>query len=241
MDSLNLLWQGFAVATLPVNLGFLVLGVVLGQIIGALPGIGPAAGMALLLPFTYSMAPVSGVIMLAGIMYGGMYGGTLTSVLVNVPGESSSLMTAVDGYQLARRGRAGAVLTIAAIGSFAAGVAACTLLVFIAPALSEFALRFSAPEYTLLAALGITACASLGGASPVKALLAAALGLMISQIDPWRCRAFRRASDGQTWRSRCGKGNQISRGGTARGSLRCANSGFGRGGDTRAAVGFRGA
>jgi putative tricarboxylic transport membrane protein len=186
MDSLNLLWQGFAVATMPVNLGFLVLGVVLGQIIGALPGIGPASGMALLLPFTCGMEPVSGVIMLAGITYGGMYGGTLTSVLVNVPGESSSLMTAVDGYQMARKGRAGAALIIAAIGSFAAGIAACALLVFIAPPLSEFALRFSAPEYFLLAALGITASASLGGASAVKALLAAALGLMISQIgvDP---------------------------------------------------------
>ena len=186
MESLDLLWQGFAVAFMPVNLGFLVLGVVLGQIIGALPGIGPAAGMALLLPFTYSMEPVSGIIMLAGIMYGGMYGGTLTSVLVNVPGESSSLMTAVDGYQMARKGRAGAALTIAAIGSFAAGIAACTALVFIAPPLSEFALRFSAPEYFLLAALGISATASLGGSSAVKALLAAALGLMISQIgvDP---------------------------------------------------------
>jgi putative tricarboxylic transport membrane protein len=186
MDSLNLLMQGFAVATTPANLGFLVLGVVLGQIIGALPGIGPAAGMALLLPFTYSMEPVTGVIMLAGIMYGGMYGGTLTSVLVNVPGESSSLMTAVDGYQMARKGRAGAALTISAIGSFAAGIAACTVLVFVAPPLSEFALRFSSPEYFLLAALGITATASLGGSSAIKALLAAALGLMISQIgvDP---------------------------------------------------------
>jgi putative tricarboxylic transport membrane protein len=186
METLDLLWQGFAVATQPANLGFLVLGVVLGQIIGALPGVGPAAGMALLLPFTYSMEPISGVIMLAGIMYGGMYGGTLTSVLVNVPGESSSLMTAVDGYQMARKGRAGAALSIAAIGSFAAGTASVALLVFIAPALSEFALRFSAPEYFLLAALGITATASLGGASAVKALLAAALGLMISQVgvDP---------------------------------------------------------
>ncbi|QYK40848.1 MAG: tripartite tricarboxylate transporter permease [Paracoccaceae bacterium] len=186
MESLDLLWQGFAVATTPANLAFLVLGVVLGQIIGALPGIGPAAGMALLLPFTYSMEPVSGVIMLAGIMYGGMYGGTLTSVLVNVPGESSSLMTAVDGYQMARKGRAGAALAIAAIGSFAAGIVSVALLVFIAPPLSEFALRFSAPEYFLLAALGITATASLGGSSALKALLAASLGLMISQIgvDP---------------------------------------------------------
>jgi len=186
MENLDLLWQGFAVATTPANLFFLVLGVVLGQIIGALPGIGPAAGMALLLPFTYSMAPVSGIIMLAGIMYGGMYGGTLTSVLVNVPGESSSLMTAVDGHQLARKGRAGAALSVAAIGSFVAGIASVTALVFVAPPLSEFALKFSSPEYFLLAALGICATASLGSASAVKALIAAAVGLVIAQVgvDP---------------------------------------------------------
>jgi len=186
MESLDLLWQGFSVATTPRNLGFLIIGVVLGQIIGALPGIGPAAGMALLLPFTYGMEPVSGVIMLAGIMYGGMYGGTLTSVLVNVPGESSSLLTAIDGHQLARKGRAGAALSVAALGSFFAGIVSAVALVFIAPALSAFALKFSSPEYFLLAALGITATASLGGVSPVKALLAATLGLMISQVgvDP---------------------------------------------------------
>lgn len=186
MENLDLLWQGFSVATTPRNLGFLVIGVVLGQVIGALPGIGPAAGMALLLPFTYGMEPVSGVIMLAGIMYGGMYGGTLTSVLVNVPGESSSLLTAIDGHQMARKGRAGAALSVAALGSFFAGIVSAIALVFIAPALSAFALKFSSPEYFLLAALGITATASLGGVSPVKALLAATLGLMISQIgvDP---------------------------------------------------------
>ena len=186
MNTLDLLWQGFSVALMPSNLGYLILGVVLGQIIGALPGVGPAAGMALLLPFTYAMEPISGVIMLAGIMYGGMYGGTLTSVLVNIPGESSSLMSAVDGYQIARKGRAGAALSVAAIGSFLAGMTSVAALVFIAPPLSEFALRFSAPEYFLLAALGITATASLGGSSAAKALLAASLGLMISQIgvDP---------------------------------------------------------
>jgi putative tricarboxylic transport membrane protein len=186
MDSLGLLGQGFATALEPANLLFLVIGVVVGQIIGALPGIGPAAGMALLLPLTFGMTPVTAIVMLAGIMYGGMYGGTLTSVLVNVPGESSSVMTAVDGYQIARRGRAGAALSIAAIGSFFAGICAVAALVFITPPLSAFALKFSAPEYFLLAALGITASASLGGSSAIKALMAAVLGLMVALVgvDP---------------------------------------------------------
>jgi putative tricarboxylic transport membrane protein len=186
MDSLGLLGQGFATALEPVNFLFLVVGVVVGQIIGALPGIGPAAGMALLLPLTFGMTPVTAIVMLAGIMYGGMYGGTLTSVLVNVPGESSSVMTAVDGYQIARRGRAGAALSIAAIGSFFAGICAVSALVFITPPLSEFALKFNAPEYFLLAALGITASASLGSSSPIKALMAAVLGLMVALVgvDP---------------------------------------------------------
>ncbi|MEA2987228.1 MAG: putative tricarboxylic transport rane protein [Alphaproteobacteria bacterium] len=186
MDSLGLLGQGFATALEPANLIFLVIGVVIGQIIGALPGIGPAAGMALLLPLTFGMTPVTAIVMLAGIMYGGMYGGTLTSVLVNVPGESSSVMTAVDGYQIARRGRAGAALSIAAIGSFFAGIITAVVLVFVTPPLSEFALKFNAPEYFLLAALGITASASLGSSSAIKALMAAVLGLMVALVgvDP---------------------------------------------------------
>src|SRR5262245_5188073 len=153
MESLSLLADGFATALTPTNLLFVLIGVVLGQIVGALPGIGPSAGMALLLPLTFGVDPVSAIVMLAGIMYGGMYGGTLTSVLINVPGEAASVMTAVDGHQLARQGKAGAALSISAIGSFLAGVGAVTLLVFITPALSELALKFNAPEYFLLAAL----------------------------------------------------------------------------------------
>lgn len=186
MGTFELLGQGFLTALEPTNLLFLVIGVVVGQLIGALPGIGPAAGMALLLPLTFGMTPVTAIVMLAGIMYGGMYGGTLTSVLVNVPGESSSVMTAVDGYQIARRGRAGAALSIAAIGSFLAGVSAVIAMVAVIVPLSEFALKFNAPEYFLLATLGITATASLGSASAVKALMAALLGLMIALVgvDP---------------------------------------------------------
>jgi putative tricarboxylic transport membrane protein len=186
MESLELLGQGFATAFTPFNLSLIFVGVLIGQIIGALPGIGPAAGMALLLPLTFGLPPVTAIMMLAGIMYGGMYGGTLTSVLVNVPGEAASVMTAVDGYQIARNGRAGAALSVAAIGSFLAGVSAVIAVVFITPPLSEFALKFNAPEYFLLAALGITATASLGGSSAIKALLAALLGLFISLVgtDP---------------------------------------------------------
>src|SRR5688500_12468591 len=186
MDPLQLLGQGFATCFTPLNLGFIFVGVLIGQIVGALPGIGPAAGMALLLPLTFGVPPVTAIMMLAGIMYGGQYGGTLTSVLVNVPGEAASVMTAVDGHQIARRGRAGAALSIAAIGSFLAGVGAVVAVVFITPPLSAFALRFNAPEYFLLAALGITATASLGGTSPARALIAALLGLMIALVgtDP---------------------------------------------------------
>ncbi|MDQ5847512.1 MAG: tripartite tricarboxylate transporter permease, partial [Pseudomonadota bacterium] len=178
MEALQLLGQGFATCFTPLNLSFIVIGVLVGQIIGALPGIGPAAGMALLLPLTYGIPPATAIMMLAGIMYGGMYGGTLTSVLINVPGEAASVMTAVDGHQMARKGRAGAALSIAAIGSFLAGIAAVIAVVFITPPLAEFALKFNAPEYFLLALLGITAAASLGSRSPTKAYMAALLGLM---------------------------------------------------------------
>lgn len=186
MEALQLLGQGFATCFTPLNLSFIVIGVLIGQIIGALPGIGPAAGMALLLPLTYGVPPATAVMMLAGIMYGGMYGGTLTSVLVNVPGEAASVMTAVDGHKMARNGRAGAALSISAIGSFMAGVAAMIAVVFVTPPLAAFGLKFNAPEFFLLALLGITASASLGTSSPTKAFMAALLGLMIAMVgvDP---------------------------------------------------------
>jgi putative tricarboxylic transport membrane protein len=182
---LDLLLQGFATCFQPENLLFVFVGVLIGQIVGALPGVGPAAGMALLLPLTFGLEPVTAVMMLAGIMYGAQYGGTLTSVLINVPGEASGVMTAVDGHQMARAGRAGAALSIAAIGSFIAGIGAVAAVAFVTPALSGFALRFNAPEYFLLAALGIIATASLG-TSPIRALIAGVLGLMIALVgaDP---------------------------------------------------------
>ncbi len=186
MEVLHLLAQGFA-ATLTLE-GFtaIAIGVVIGQVIGALPGIGPAAGMALLLPVTFGMDPIPAVMMLMGILYGSMYGGTLTSVLINVPGESSSIMTAVDGYQLARQGKAGKALSIAAIGSFIAGIAGTVALAFAAAALSAIALRFNAPEFFLLALLGISATASLGSGSPIKALIMGVFGIALALVgtDP---------------------------------------------------------
>jgi putative tricarboxylic transport membrane protein len=186
MEAFASLAGGFETALTPTNLLFVTIGVLLGQIIGALPGIGPSAGMALLLPVTFGLQPVTAIVMLAGIMYGGMYGGTLTSVLINVPGEAASVMTAVDGNQLARQGRAGAALSVSAIGSFIAGITAGLAIVVLTPILSSFALSFSSPEYFLLTLLGLTATAGLGSGNAIKALLVAAFGLMIALIgtDP---------------------------------------------------------
>lgn len=182
---LDQLMLGFATALEPQNLLFIFLGVLIGQVVGALPGLGPSAGMALLLPLTFGLEPVTAVMMLAGIMYGAQYGGTLTSVLIKVPGEASGVMTAVDGNAMARQGRAGAALSISAIGSFIAGIGAVTAVALLAPPLASFGLRFNAPEYFLLTLLGILAIGSLGG-SPLKSLAAAILGLMIALIgvDP---------------------------------------------------------
>jgi putative tricarboxylic transport membrane protein len=186
LDILALLGQGFATALTLSGILAIVFGVLIGQMIGVLPGIGPAAGMALLLPLTFGMDPPVAVMMLTGILYGGMYGGTLTSVLINVPGESSSVMTAVDGNAMARKGRAGAALSVAAIGSFIAGISGTIALAFAAVALSSIALRFNAPEFFLLTVLGVTAAANLGAHSPVKGLLVAAFGLLIALVgsDP---------------------------------------------------------
>lgn len=186
METLGLLWNGFLVATTPGSLFALFIGVVLGQIIGALPGIGPSLGMALLLPISFGMDPVAAIVLLSGIMYGAMYGGTLTSVLINVPGESSGIMTTLEGYKLARQGRAGPALSMAAIGSFLGGTLTIFILIFAAFWISRFALNFAPPEYFLLAALGITATASMGEGSALKALLMAVLGLMLALVgtDP---------------------------------------------------------
>ena len=185
-ESLGLLADGFATAATPGNLLAVFVGVLLGQVIGALPGIGPSLGMALLLPVSFGMEPVTAIVMLSGIMYGAMYGGTLTSVLINVPGESSGVMTTIEGYKLARQGKAGSALSVAAVGSFIGGTCSIFVLIAAALAISEAALLFGPPEMFLLAALGIIATAALGSGSATKALLMAVFGVMLALIgtDP---------------------------------------------------------
>ncbi|MCJ8521434.1 putative tricarboxylic transport membrane protein [Pseudorhizobium tarimense] len=186
MDFVSGLADGFSVVLSLQCVLSIIVGVVIGQIVGALPGVGGSAGMALLLPVTFGMPPIPALMLIAGIMYGSQYGNSLSAVLLNVPGDSSSVMTALEGNMLARKGQAGKALSIAAVSSFIAGVAATLALAIATPILSKFALKFSAPEYFLLAALGITATASLGGGSAGKAFLAAAFGSLIALIgvDP---------------------------------------------------------
>src|SRR5687767_12577738 len=172
MDVISGLMQGFAVALQPMNLLWCFLGVVLGTVVGVMPGLGPPATIAMLLPLTFLMNPASAMIMLAGIYYGAKYGGSTTSILLNVPGESASVATCIDGHQMARKGRAGAALGIAAIASFIAGTVGVFGLMLIAPPLARLSLAFSSPEYFALMTLGLAMVVLLGGESMVKALLA---------------------------------------------------------------------
>ena len=185
MDAFSSLMSGFSAALTPTYIAMCFLGVLLGQIVGVLPGIGPAAAIALLLPITFGMDPTGAIIMFAGIYYGSQYGGTLTSVLISVPGESSTVMTAVDGYQMALQGRAGAALGISAIGSFIAGTIGTIGLILIAPALAKMALAFGPPEYFSLVLLGLMALAAVGG-SLLKGLMTGLAGLALGTmgIDP---------------------------------------------------------
>jgi putative tricarboxylic transport membrane protein len=198
MDILHSLALGFSTILTPSNMLFCLLGVLAGQVIGLLPGLGPSAGIALLLPLTFGGDPVGSTIMFAGIYYGAQYGGTLTSVLVNIPGESSSVMTALDGHALARQGRAGAALGIAAIGSFIAGIIGTIGLMVAAPMLARGALAFGPPEYCLLVLMGLAALALVGG-SLLKGLMMGALGLLLATIgvDPQIGNA--RFTFGQIW------------------------------------------
>jgi len=182
MEIFSGLMQGFAVALQPMNLLWCFVGVVLGTVIGVMPGLGPPATIAMLLPLTFLMNPASAMIMLAGIYYGAKYGGSTTSILLNVPGESASVATCIDGYQMARKGRAGAALGIAAIASFIAGTVGVLGLMLIAPPLARVALAFSSPEYFALMALGLAMVVLLAGRSMVKALLATLVGLWLAGI-----------------------------------------------------------
>lgn len=174
--------MGFQVALQPANLFFCFLGVLIGTLVGVLPGLGPVAAMSLLLPSTFHVSPVSAIIMLAGIYYGAMYGGSTTSILVNIPGEAASVITCLDGYQMARKGRAGPALGMAAFGSFIGGTLSIIGLMFLAPPLAEMALQFGPPEYFTLMLLGLIILTFLASGSMPKALMMAAFGLFLGLI-----------------------------------------------------------
>ena len=198
MDIINGLVQGFSVALLPVNLMWCFVGCFLGTVVGILPGLGPAATIAMLMPLTYGMNPASGIIMLTGIYYGAKYGGSTTSILLNIPGESSSVATCLDGYQMARNGRAGAALGIAAIASFIAGTVGVILLTLMAPPIAQIALAFSSPEYFALMLLGLSLVVLLSGASIVKGVLSLLIGLWLTSIGTDLFTAESRYVFGQT-------------------------------------------
>jgi len=187
MEIIQGLLDGFGVALQPLNLMWCFVGVFLGTVIGVLPGLGPPATIAMLLPLTFHMNPAGAMIMLAGIYYGAKYGGSTTSILLNVPGESASVITCIDGYQMARKGRAGPALGMAAIASFIAGTFGVVGLMLVAPPLAKVSLAFSSPEYFALMVLGLAMVVLLSGASLIKALLSMLVGLWIASIgtDPF--------------------------------------------------------
>lgn len=178
--------SGFHTALSGWNLLYCLIGVTIGMLVGVLPGIGPTTGTAVLLPISYNMEPVSAIIMLSGIYYGAMYGGTITSVLINVPGEAASVITCLDGYPLAKQGRAGAALGVAGIGSFIGGTVSILGLAFIGPPLANFALRFGPPEFFALMVMGLTMVIGLMGKSMIRGMISAVLGLNLALIgmDP---------------------------------------------------------
>jgi TctA family transporter len=182
MDIVNNLILGFGVAVTPLHLLYCLIGVMLGTLIGVLPGVGPVATIAMLLPITFNLSPVAALIMLAGIYYGAQYGGSTTAILVNLPGESSSVVTCLDGYQMARQGRAGPALATAAIGSFFAGCVATLLIAVAAPPLAELALKFGPAEYFSLMVLGLVAATVLAHGSLVKAIAMVVFGLLLGLI-----------------------------------------------------------
>ena len=182
MEILSNLALGFGVALSPFNLLMCLVGVMLGTLIGVLPGVGPVATIAMLLPITFNLNPIAALIMLAGIYYGAQYGGSTTAILVNIPGESSSVVTCLDGYQMARQGRAGPALATAAIGSFFAGCVATLIVAMFAPPLAEVALKFGPSEYFSLMVLGLVAAVVLAHGSLIKAIAMVILGLMLGLV-----------------------------------------------------------
>jgi putative tricarboxylic transport membrane protein len=182
MELLSNLALGFETALTPLNLAFCFLGVLLGTLIGVLPGIGPTATVSMLLPITFALSPTASLIMLAGIYYGAQYGGSTTAILINLPGESSSAVTAIDGYQMARQGRAGPALAAAALGSFFAGSVATLVVAIFAPPLTEVALQFGPAEYFSLVVLGLVTSVALAHGSLLNALAMIVLGLLLGLV-----------------------------------------------------------
>src|SRR5512136_1022684 len=181
-ESLQHLINGFGIAGTVQNLLYCLIGCIVGTIIGVLPGIGPIAGIALLIPATFGLNATSAIIMLAGIYYGAMYGGSTTSILLNVPGEAAAVVTCLDGYQMAKKGRAGPALGIAAFGSFIAGTFGTIMIMLLAPPLAGIALKFGPPEFVGLVFLGLTMVTYLSSGSMAKGLMMAIVGLLISYI-----------------------------------------------------------
>ncbi|GAB7389115.1 tripartite tricarboxylate transporter permease [Bacillaceae bacterium] len=186
MDSLVQLLHGFETALSWTNLLYCLIGVSIGMLVGVLPGLGPTTGTAILLPITFSMEPISAIIMLSGIYYGSMYGGTITSVLINTPGEAASVITCLDGYPLAKQGRAGTALGVAGIGSFIGGTISILGLALIGPPLAEIALNFGPPEFFALMVLGLITVIGLMGKSVIRGIISALIGLCLSLVgmDP---------------------------------------------------------
>ena len=182
MELLQQIGTGFAVALQPTNLFYCFVGVFIGTLIGVLPGIGPVGAMSLLFPITFKATPEAAIIMLAGIYYGAMYGGSTTSILVNIPGEAASVVTCLDGYQMARKGRAGPALGMSAFGSFLGGTASIVGLMLLAPPLSQFAIKFGPAEYFSLMVLGLSILIYLAHGSMAKALITAAFGIVLGLI-----------------------------------------------------------
>jgi putative tricarboxylic transport membrane protein len=188
MDTLTFLLNGFAAAATPANLAFALIGCIFGTLVGVLPGLGPSAGTAILIPLTFKLDPTGAIIMLSAIYYGAMYGGTITSVLLNVPGEAASVITCIEGHEMAKQGRGGTALGIAAIGSFIGGMFAVVALVVVAAPLAALALEFGPPEFFALMLLGLCLVTGLAGRSLIAGILMTVAGLMIAMIgiDPVR-------------------------------------------------------
>ena len=182
MDIFSNILAGFSIAATPLNLILCLIGCFVGTLIGVLPGIGPAATIALLLPVTFNLPPASAIIMLSGIFYGAMYGGSTTAILVNIPGEAAAAITCIDGYQMARQGRAGPALGISAFGSFIAGTFGVIFLMLLAPPIAELALKFGPPEIFAVMVLGLTILSYLSSGSLIKAFIIALIGLFIGMI-----------------------------------------------------------